>query len=254
MKYSYAYLASAAALLAASAVPAHAATQTFGQFIQKTPNQRGFTYTNQDSGANKKATIAGAGIPIYFQLGVNGLPADLIGLQDAHVSVDFVSNLGTQSGSSAGSRVQLFDTATNGTITFTRDAAAAEGNGTRTNLLTVSFSNAELDASQGNGSFTFKSNANSVITFSSDFLDFSNVLDKDFSFSFSGASPSFSSTLGSSGRNTSFSGSGSFASDPAPLVVGGVPEPASWAMMLGGFGLLGLSLRTRKAGRSVTFA
>jgi len=31
--------------------------------------------------------------------------------------------------------------------------------------------------------------------------------------------------------------------------VGGVPEPASWAMMLGGFGLLGLMLRSRRNGR-----
>jgi len=251
MKYPYAFLAGAA-LLVASAVPAQAAPVTFGQFIQKSPSARLFSYTNEDSGATRKAEITGTGIPIFFQLGLNALPADLADLQDAHLSVDFVSNLGT-TGSGA-SRVQMFDTATNGTITFTRDTAAAEGNGTRTNLLTVSFTNAELDASNGSGSFTFKSNANSAITFSSDFLDFSNVVEKNFSFSFSGANPTFSAPLGHSGRNTAFSGSGTFASDPAPQVVGGVPEPASWAMMLGGFGLLGMTLRTRKAARSVTFA
>lgn len=253
MKYAYAYLAGAA-LLAASAVPAHAATQTFGQFIQKTPNARAFKYKNEDHGSSKQATISGTNIPVYFQLGANGLPEDLTGLLSAHVSVNFVSNLGTTAGSTPGSLVQLFDTVGAGSITFTLDNAAAEGNGTRTDLLTVSFTNAELDASQGDGSLTFKSNANSVITFSSDFLDFSNVVDKDFSFSFSGASPTFSATPGSSGRNTNFSGSGTFASDPAPLVIGGVPEPASWAMMLGGFGLMGMTLRTRKTGRSVTFA
>ncbi len=250
MKYSYAYLAGVA-LLAGLAVPAHAGTQTFGQFNQKAPNASAFSYTNQDGPGGKQATLSATGVPIYFTLGVAGLPDDLIGPLDAHLSIDAVSNLGTTSGSGAGSRVQMFDTVTNGSITFTLDTAAAEGNGTRTDLLTVSFTNAELDASQGNGSFTFKSNANSVITFTSDFLDFSNVVDKDFAFSFSGASPTFSSTLGNSGRSTSFSGSGTFASDPAPLVVGGVPEPATWALMLGGFGLLGLSMRTRKAAQSV---
>ena len=35
-------------------------------------------------------------------------------------------------------------------------------------------------------------------------------------------------------------------------VVGGVPEPASWAMMVGGFGLLGATMRRRKT--AVTFA
>jgi len=251
MKYSYAYLAGAA-LLAAAAVPAQATPVTFGQFIQKSPSVRLFSYTNQDSGATRKAEIKGTDIPIFFQLGVGGLPADLIDLQDAHLSVDFVSNLGTTG--SGSSRVQMFDTATNGTISFTRDTAAAEGNGTRTNLLTVSFSNAELDASNGSGSFTFKTNANSAITFSSDFLDFSNVLEKNFSFSFSGSNPNFNATTGHSAGNMAFSGSGTFASDPAPQVVGGVPEPASWAMMLGGFGLLGMTLRTRKSARSVTFA
>jgi hypothetical protein len=251
MKYLYAALAGAT-ILAASAVPAQAETETFGQFIQKSPSSRLFSYTKLDSGATKKAEIKATNIPVYFQFGLDWLPADLADLQDAHLSVDFVSNLGTTLGSTATSRVQMFDTATAGSISFIRDSAAAEGLGTRTNLLTVSFTKAELDASQNNGSFTFKSNADSVITFTSDFLDFSNVVSKDFSFSFSGASPTFNAPVGSSSRGMAFSGSGTFASDPAPLV-SGVPEPASWAMMLGGFGLLGLTLRTRKAANSVTF-
>ena len=73
-----------------------------------------------------------------------------------------------------------------------------------------------------------------------------NVLGKDFALSFSGSSPNFNAPVGSSSQSLSASGSGTFASDPLP-VVPGVPEPASWAMMLGGFGLLGATLRTRKA-------
>ena len=129
-----------------------------------------FTYTKQDSGANKKAEIKGTSIAVYHLLAAAGLPADLIGPQNATLSVDFVSNLGTTGTGS--SRTQLFDTVTNGSISFIRTTAAAEGNGSRTNLLTVTFSNAELDASQNNGSFTFESNDSSVITFKSDFLDF----------------------------------------------------------------------------------
>jgi len=246
---SYAYLAGAA-LLAASAMPVQAATQTFGQFIQKVASRQ-FSYTNQDSGALKKAEITATSVPIYYQMSASGLPADLSGLQDATLSVDFISNLGT-TGSGA-SRTQLFDTVTSGSISITRVTAAAEGNGTRTNLLTVSFTNAELDASQNNGSFTFKSNNNSAITFSSDFLNFTNVVSKDFSFSFSGSSPTFNAPLGSSSRGMTFAGSGTFASDPAPIVVG-VPEPASWALMLGGFGMLGATLRTRKTARVGQFA
>jgi hypothetical protein len=240
MKFSYAFIAAAA--LAASAMPAHAATQTFAQFLQQTPGDRLFTYTNLDSGANKKAEIKATNVPVYFIFSPLGLAADLTGLQDATLTLDFVSNLGTTTAGS-GSRSQLFDTLTAGTISFVRTAAAAEGNGTRTNLLTVSFTNAQLDASQGDGAFTFKSNATSLITFTSDFLDFSKVVNKDFSLSFSGSSPTFDAPLGSSSRSLSTSGSGTFASEPLP----GVPEPASWAMMLGGFGLLGATLRTRKS-------
>ena len=46
------------------------------------------------------------------------------------------------------------------------------------------------------------------------------------------------------GPNVFFGSAGGFT--------GGVPEPASWAMMLGGFGLVGSAMRRRKT--AVTFA
>ena len=256
MKY-VAYLASAL-LAAGAAVPADATT-TFGQFLQRNPSARLFRYQNQDSGSTRKASIYTTGtptgtsvasIPIYYILSAAGLPADLTGLQNAHLTVDFVSNVGTTG--TGGDRMQLFDTLVSGSVVITRDTAAAEGSGTRTNLLTVSFTNAELDASQNNGSFTFKSNNNSVITYTSDFLDFSNVVTKDFSFSFSGASPTFQAPIGKSGRNTRFSGTGTFASDPAPIVPS-VPEISTWGMMLIGFGTVGAAMRGRR-GRAVLAA
>lgn len=240
MKY-VAYLAGAA-LFAGCAAPASA--DTFGQFIQRTPSARLFQYVNKDSGATKKAEIhttgtatgnATASIPIFYIFSVAGLPADLGGLQNAHLTVDFVSNLGTTG--SGSSRVQLFDTITNGSISIIRDTAAAEGAGSRTNLLTVSFTNAELDADQNSGSFTFKSNTDSAITYTSDFLDFSHFINKDFSFSFSGASPTFSAVLGSSSRSTRFAGTGTFAAEA-------VPEVSTWSMMLVGFAAAGAALRS----------
>jgi len=244
MKY-VAYIAGA--LLAAGAsVPASADTTTFGQFLQRSPSARLFQYVNQDSGANKKAELRTTGtasgntlasIPVYYILSVAGLPADLTGLQNAHLTVDFISNLGTTG--SGSSRVQMFDTLVGGTISIIRDTAAAEGTGTRKNLLTVNFTNAELDASNGSGSFTFKTNPSSVITYTSDFLDFSHVVAKDFSLSFSGASPTFSAPLGSSGRSSRFSGTGTFASEPEPQV----PEISTWGMMVLGFGGAGLAMR-----------
>lgn len=247
MKCSYAYLAAAA--LAVSAMPADAATQTFAQFLQQSPGARLFDYTNLDSGANKKAEITASGVPVYFLFGVSGLAADLTGFQDATLSVDFVSNLGTTSSGGA-SRVQLFDTVTNGSISFVRTSAAAEGAGTRTNLLTVSFKNAELDASQNNGSFTFKSNSNSVITYTSDFMNFSNVITKDFSLSFSGSNPTFQSPIGKSAKNMTFSGTGTFASDPAPITIG-APEASTWAMLVLGFGGIGALMRSGRRSKDL---
>jgi hypothetical protein len=241
MKY-VAYVTSAL-LLAGAAVPVHADTKTFGQFLQRTPDARLFQYVKQDSGAAKKATIRTTGtetgntlasIPIFYILSAPGLPVDLTGLQNAHLTVSFVSNLGTTGGGL--DRVQLFDTVTAGTISIIRDVAAAEGSGTRTNLLTVSFTNAELDASNNAGSFTFKTMPTSVITYTSDFLSFDAGAAKDFSFSFSGASPTFSAPLGSSGRTDRFSGTGTFAITP-------VPEISTWGMMMLGFGVAGVAMR-----------
>lgn len=163
---------------------ARADSITFGQFFQKDVSQRLFRYNNEDVGASKAAEIyttsstgsdALGWVPIFYNMSGNLLPRDLQGLQDAHLQVDFFSNAGTTG--SGVSRQQLFG---NGAITITRDTPALEGLNGRTNLLTVSFTDGRLDASQNNGSFTFKSTDGSVITYTSDFLDFSNAAEKDF--------------------------------------------------------------------------
>jgi len=245
----------AGTLLVGSAAPAFAAdTTTFGQFFQQGTNQRLFRYKNEDAGPVKGAEIYSTAsatsnvpgsIPVYFILGVDGLPDDLSLPQDALLSVDFKSTSGT-TGSGSG-RIQMFGS---GTVTILRSTAALEGLNDRTNLLTVTFTNAELDAGQNSGSFTFKSNDNSVINYTSDFLDFSGVLKEDFAFSFSGASPKFNASLGSSSVNTRFSGTGTFASDPLPLAVG-VPEVSTWGMLLLGFGAIGAVARMGRRQRNL---
>lgn len=241
-------------LAAAASVPAGADTTTFGQFLQRAPSARLFQYLNLDSGATKKAELRTTGtatgntvasIPVYYILSAPVLPADLTGLQNAHLTVDFISNLGTVA--SGSSRVQMFDTVTSGKISIIRDTAAAEGANTRKNLLTVTFTGAELDASNGAGSFTFTTNPTSVITYTSDFLDFSNLVTRDFSLSFSGASPTFSAPGGSSGRTIRFSGTGTFAADP-------VPEVSTWAMMMVGFCAAGVAMRSSRGRKDLLTA
>ena len=52
---------------------------------------------------------------------------------------------------------------------------------------------------------------------------------------------------GTSGENASYAGTLAFAATA-------VPEPATWAMMMGGFGLVGGAMRRRKAQVRVTYA
>ncbi len=72
-------------------------------------------------------------------------------------------------------------------------------------------------------------------------FDFSKFISENFALSFSGASKALTPV---SGRlpNFNLSGSGTFAGAAA------VPEPASWALMLGGFGLMGTVMRSRRNG------
>ena len=238
----------ASALLAGNAAPAFAddSSVTFGQFFQQNSDQRLFRYKNEDSQTGKGAEIyttstatstALGSIPIFFLLSGDDLLADLIGPQDSRLTVDFISTEGTTAGSGTG-RVQTFG---NGTISIQRALPV----GGLTNLLSVTFTNAELDADQNSGSFTFKSNSDSGITYTSDFLDFGNISSANFSFSFSGASPRFSAALGSSSVNTRFSGTGTFAYTPQ------VPEVSTWAMLFFGFGAVGALMRSGRRQRDL---
>lgn len=48
-------------------------------------------------------------------------------------------------------------------------------------------------------------------------------------------------------RNSNHSGTVTLAAGSVPVVPGAVPEPATWAMMVAGFGMIGGALRRRKA-------
>lgn len=119
------------------------------------------------------------------------------------------------------------------------------------NLLTGTFTGTAI-AGQRNGtsaSFAGSTAGGDLLTYTSDFLSFMNVQDSDFSMSLSSvASPlqaiPTSGTPTRALRSFRAVGSGTFSTDPAPLV-NGVPEPEMWALMLAGFGMVGLQLRRR---------
>ena len=47
---------------------------------------------------------------------------------------------------------------------------------------------------------------------------------------------------------------GSFSSDPEAIVIGSVPEPSVWAMLIAGFGLVGFQARRRRIAALTTAA
>ncbi|WP_404712749.1 PEPxxWA-CTERM sorting domain-containing protein [Sphingomonas sp. MMS24-J13] len=116
------------------------------------------------------------------------------------------------------------------------------------NLLSATFTDSGIFGGVGSTSGELDSTGDgSTITYTSDFLNFAPTVNRDFALSLA----SIASKLRSNNANTalgSFSGnsSGNFSSDPAPLPIFAVPEAATWGMFIGGFGLIGASLRRRR--------
>lgn len=232
------------ALAAGAIITATAATAepiTFAQF-QQTAGADTFRVTN---GTGSTGTLSTIGAPIVnFSFLRPAMQAAGLGNNDA------IFNLTGTITTPANVMVlpgpdpinQLVDS---GTLSFTRTTAASVGTGARTNLLTISFTNAILTGSVGSTSGSLlASTPDSVLIFTSDFLNFDDTIARDFALALS------SITGGGLGRaNASESlraftadATGTFSSDPAPL--SSVPEPAALGLM--GLGLVGLALRRRR--------
>jgi hypothetical protein len=215
------------AAIMAFAAPAHA-TSTFAQFVQSFPNAQIFTYTNTNSGGFKAklGTVSGSNTVLVSDLGSLASPTSAV-----------VNLVGTATVLPvAGPDIeQRFS----GSISFTLLSPQIGLTGPSTNALTVTFIDAILLAAPGASAPTLQSDASSTISYASDFADLTGVTSEDFSLSFSGASTPLS-MVGLRLPNFKVSGSGTFAA------VTPAPEPASWSLMLVGFGLAGAGLRTTR--------
>jgi len=95
------------------------------------------------------------------------------------------------------------------------------------------------------GSSSSATTSGGTITYTSDFLTFDSTVAQDFSLSLTSIALPLSSADGRALRTFAAVSTGSFSTDPEP-VIPAVPEAATWAMFISGFGLMGASLRRRR--------
>jgi hypothetical protein len=108
-----------------------------------------------------------------------------------------------------------------------------------TNLLTGVYTLAHITGRGSSGSFHDSTDIGTV-TYTSDIIDFSNSIARDFSYSLASITPALGYVHGQSLNTFKAGATGIFSA-------AFVPEPATWAMTITGFGLLGAATRRRRA-------
>ena len=209
--------------LLAFAGPAAAQTTTFAQFVQN-GSTNSFTFTN--NGANGTFSTIPGGVPVFFfYQGITGLDASLTGPQFAHM---YVTSTTTQPSSVASGTLSqpLNQTIT---IQIIRDTPAPVGTSTQNNLLTAVITPAgqtpAITGTDGGNSGTFSvTTPDHNITFSSHFLSFGATTERNLGLSFSSVAPAFAAGAGGFLQTIAAAGTGTFASNPGPVVL--IPRAA----------------------------
>lgn len=221
--------AAASALLASPALAVDSSSVTFAQFTQQSADKVA-QYGNTGSGNTLDITLAPANF-VVFAYGAPGVYSTVMSMTAA--SSAMVTTVGQQ----------FEQRGWTGSIQF----------GNATNFLTTNFVDATFSFDSTGGSASLIStDPSSTINYSSTFLNVPNFEFKNFSLAFTGLSPAFSVAANGYGNDFNANIAGSFAGSEADGTIGAaIPEPASWAMMIIGFGLTGFTLRRRKATRVV---
>jgi len=241
MKKLAVYGAGAALLLAAA--PASAIT-TFADFSPASSNPNVF-YTGTADGSG---TLSSVDQLVHFAFlnsdgSVSGTTYDVL--------MNFSAT--TTAATVVGGSVVVLPVTT-GTLSFTSATPITWGGHTGTNLLTVNFTGGALTALLGGSTANYgNSTPPNVVNFSSNFLDFSSSTARDLALAIDAINPSVGFAFGGN-RSHIGTMSGNFGSDATSgNPQGAVPEPASWALMFAGFGLVGSVLRSQRRRTEVTF-
>ncbi len=149
-----------------------------------------------------------------------------------------------------------FQAIASGTFAFLTTAPLVIGStayAAGSNLLSASFTNMTiLGVNHSTTASGFASvNSGAAITYTSDFLNFAPTSDRDIALSLSSLLSKLNNvnqgvnfTTGHALRSFRAGVGGSFSAGPSPLV-NAVPEPQVWALLVIGFGLVGVQARRR---------
>lgn len=178
---------------------------------------------------------------VKFSYAVDGLSGSTI---DAYMNFNNLKSMTPQAASSTSIDLDDFS----GSVTFTPVSAGVIGGHvytTNTNLLSVFLQDAEFQRkrttralSDGTGTIVDGNYDPTLVNFTSDLLTFDDTYGTQRQ-----ASLSYTGDVNSSPSMFTGSSNGTFASNPEP-VAGAVPETATWALMLVGFGAIGGALRS----------
>jgi hypothetical protein len=237
----------------AAASPAVAEVETFASYTQATPGSS-LHWAKTPSGGSLYTSVNGAtAAPIAVNFTYLTSALSSLGPLASSFTMNLTAADGNPAFSGGGFLVQGGLT---GSFSFTYTGADFTIGSTTyssgTNLLSGTIGEASIAGAAGgtSGGVSASTSTGSVISYASDVLNFADGSTYDFALTLTQISqvlnrPSSTSSL----RDFDAASTGSFSADPAPTTIGGaVPEPATWGMMLIGFGVIGGALRARKRG------
>lgn len=230
----------AVAVATLGSVPAAAIT-TFAGFTPSdtSPNVR---YSNGSLFTAMGGVGGPASVDVLFSILVGGMPS-LQGL-----SASYTLNANVPPGVLPAAGAFNLSAATGAFSILSNEAINTGGMmyAAGANLLSGTFTGGFLDGTVEGTAGVLRGSTDGGVTinYTSDFLNFNNIGSFDFSFPLTAVAPPFGPGGGTI-RDFNASMGGQFSSEPAPTL-GGVPEPTTWAMLVLGFGLVGVSARRRK--------